>query len=71
MLSFVEMIRSFESLGDRKSERIQHQKALKRVKRVLRTIVRDIPLEGGKELPCNIFCHRRFPEFIWFVNSNI
>src|SRR5438445_8860169 len=49
ILSFVETIRNFELLGDRKSERIQHQRVLKRVKRVLRTIVGDIPLEGGGE----------------------
>jgi len=42
MLSFVERIRSFESLGDGKSGWMQHNTVVKRVKRVLRRMVEII-----------------------------
>jgi len=39
MLSFLERIRNFESLGDGKSGRMQHDTVVKKVKRVLRRMV--------------------------------
>ena len=50
MLSFVERIRNFESLGDGKSGRMQHDTVVKRVNGVVRRIMQSRQLINDSEL---------------------